>query len=415
MSKLSLSKEKIKVVLLEGVHPLAEKSFRDDGYTNVHYYKGSPEPDELKSLLSDAHILGIRSRTYVNEEILQSCKKLMAIGTFCIGTNQVNLDLAKKKGIPVFNAPFSNTRSVAELVLAEIIFLMRGIPQKNAAAHRGEWQKSAVGSYEIRNKKLGIVGFGHIGSQLGVLAESMGMQVYFYDIEHKLPMGNAKDMESLEQLIQDVDVLSLHVPSTPETKNMIGKKQLQLMKPDSYFINAARGDVVVIEDLIEVLESGHIKGAALDVFPVEPSSNNDPFISDLKKFDQVLLTPHIGGSTQEAQVNIANEVANKLIKYSNNGSTSSAVNFPQVSIPELTDGCSRIMHIHKNQPGVLEKINHVFSSLGINISALHLQTEGEIGYVIMDVNGRDVDSLKMNLKKIDGTIRVRILHGQNES
>ncbi|MCB1585109.1 MAG: phosphoglycerate dehydrogenase [Xanthomonadales bacterium] len=411
MSKLSLSKEKIKVVLLEGVHPLAEELFRKDGYNNVHYLKDSPEPEALKELLSDAHILGIRSRTFLTDEILSACDKLMAIGTFCIGTNQINLEVAKKQGIPVFNAPFSNTRSVAELVLAEIIFLMRGIPQKNAAAHRGEWQKTASNSYEIRNKKLGIVGFGHIGSQLGVLAESMGMQVYFYDIENKLPMGNAKDLESLEQLLSEVDVLSLHVPSTPETHNMIGKKQLQKMKPNSYLINAARGDVVVIEDLIDALESGHIQGAALDVFPEEPGSNQEPFTSELKKFDQVIITPHIGGSTQEAQVNIANEVANKLIKYSNNGSTSSAVNFPQVSLPELVEGRSRIMHIHENKPGVLEKVNHVFSALGMNISALHLQTEGEIGYVILDVNGTDVDDLKNNLEQIDGTVRVRILHG----
>jgi D-3-phosphoglycerate dehydrogenase len=411
MSKLSLSKEKIKVVLLEGVHPLAEETFRKDGYNNIHYLKGSPEPSELKKLLSDAHILGIRSRTFVNEEILNACEKLMAIGTFCIGTNQVNLELARNHGIPVFNAPFSNTRSVAELVLAEIIFLMRGIPQKNAAAHRGQWLKTAEGSFEIRGKKLGIVGFGHIGSQLGVIAESLGMQVYFYDIENKLPMGNAQNTESLNSLLSQIDVLSLHVPSTDATKNMIGKAQLEMMPEGSFLVNAARGDVVVIEDLIAALDSGKIKGAALDVFPKEPSSNSDPFVSKLIEYDQVIITPHIGGSTFEAQVNIANEVTNKLLKYSNNGSTSSAVNFPQVSIPELTVGQSRVMHIHKNKPGVLEKINHIFSSLGMNIASLHLQTSGEIGYVIMDINGADVDDLKSQLKNIDGTIRVRILHG----
>jgi len=411
MSKLSLSKEKIKVVLLEGVHPLAEQIFRKDGYNTIHYLKGTPEPEELKTLLADAHILGIRSRTDVNQDILDACEKLMAIGTFCIGTNQIDLKHARNKGIPVFNAPFSNTRSVAELVLAEIIFLMRGIPQKNAAAHRGQWQKTATSSFEIRGKKLGIVGFGHIGSQLGVIAESLGMKVYFYDIENKLPMGNAKNTESLNELLAKVDVLSLHVPSTTATKNMIGKAQLDKMQEGSYLINAARGDVVIIEDLIEALDSGKIKGAALDVFPQEPSSNKDPFISDIIKYDQVIITPHIGGSTLEAQVNIANEVANKLLKYSNNGTTSSAVNFPQVSMPEIGANHSRVMHIHKNQPGMLEKVNHIFSKHNMNITALHLQTEGEIGYVIMDVDGSEVDDLKTELKAIAGTLRVRVLHG----
>ena len=411
MSKLSLSKEKIKVVLLEGVHPLAEESFRKDGYNNIHYLKGSPEKEDLKELLADAHILGIRSRTFINEEILNACHKLMAIGTFCIGTNQVNLEMARNHGIPVFNAPFSNTRSVAELVLAEIIFLMRGIPQKNAAAHRGQWLKTADNSFEIRGKKLGIVGFGHIGSQLGVIAESLGMKVYFYDIENKLPMGNAQHIETLNELLAKVDVLSLHVPSTPETKNMIAKPQMERMKPGSLLINAARGDVVNIEDLVKQLDNQHIKGAALDVFPEEPSSNQDPFVSELIKYDQVIITPHIGGSTLEAQVNIAKEVSQKLIKYSNNGTTSSAVNFPQVSLPEISKNQSRVMHIHQNKPGMLEKVNHVFSSLGMNIAALHLQTAGEIGYVILDVNNKDVDNLKSQLKEIDGTLRVRILHG----
>ena len=412
MSKLSLSKEKIKVVLLEGVHPLAEETFRKDGYNNITYLKGTPETEELKVILSGAHILGIRSRTNVTQEVLDACDKLMAIGTFCIGTNQINLEYARNKGIPVFNAPFSNTRSVAELVLAEIIFLMRGIPQKNAAAHRGEWQKSATSSFEIRGKKLGIVGFGHIGSQLGVIAESLGMKVYFYDIENKLPMGNAKNTESLNELLAKVDVLSLHVPSTAATNNMIGKEQLDKMREGSYLINAARGDVVIIEDLIDALDSDKIKGAAIDVFPQEPSSNNDPFISKLKEYDQVIITPHIGGSTLEAQVNIANEVANKLMKYSNNGTTSSAVNFPQVSLPEINKTQSRVMHIHKNKPGMLEQVNHIFSKHDMNITALHLQTEGEIGYVIMDVECTEVDDLKTELKSIDGTLRVRVLHGR---
>ncbi len=411
MSKLSLSKDKIKVVLLEGVHPLAEQAFRNDGYDNVHYIKTSPEPETLKTLLADTHILGIRSRTQIDEDILASCTKLMAIGTFCIGTNQINLTSAKSLGIPVFNAPFSNTRSVAELVLAEIIFLMRGIPTKNAAAHRGQWLKTAESSFEIRGKKLGIVGFGHIGSQLSILAESLGMHVFFYDIENKLPLGNAQNTTSLNELLSKVDVLTLHVPATAETENMIGKAQFDLMKPGSYLINASRGNIVVIEDLIAALDSHKIAGAALDVFPEEPSSNEHPFISQLTQYDQVIITPHIGGSTQEAQINIAKEVSQKLIKYSNNGTTSSAVNFPQVSLPEISGEQSRIMHIHTNKPGILEKINHVFASQNMNIAALHLQTSGDIGYVIMDVNCNDVSDVKSQLSSIEGTVRVRVLHG----
>lgn len=411
MSKLSLAKDKIKVVLLEGVHPKAEENFRKDGYNNIHYLKHAPEPNDLKVLLSDAHILGIRSRTQVDKELIDHCEKLMAIGTFCIGTNQIELEYARNKGIPVYNAPFSNTRSVAELVLAEIIFLMRGIPQKNAAAHRGDWQKTAEHSFEIRGKKLGIIGFGHIGSQLSILAESLGMQVYFYDIENKLPLGNAQALEGMNQLLADVDVVTLHVPSTEQTHNMIGKDQMQLMKKGSFLINASRGDVVVIEDLLEKLESNHIAGAALDVFPEEPSSNAEKFKSRLIEFDQVIITPHIGGSTQEAQINIAQEVSQKLMKYSNNGSTSSAVNFPQVSLPALQPEQSRIMHIHKNKPGILEKINHCFASENLNIAALHLQTAGEIGYVIMDVNSKTLGKIKDDLENIEGTIRVRTLHG----
>ncbi|MCF6287861.1 MAG: phosphoglycerate dehydrogenase [Proteobacteria bacterium] len=411
MSRLSLSKEKIKIVLLEGVHPITAELFRKDGYDNIHYFKDSPEPEALKELLADAHILGIRSRTFINQDILNACDKLMAIGTFCIGTNQIDLAMARNIGIPVFNAPFSNTRSVAELVLAEIIFLMRGIPQKNAAAHRGQWLKTADNSFEIRGKKLGIVGFGHIGSQLSVIAESLGMKVYFFDIDNKLPMGNAQTTATLNELLAKVDVLSLHVPATPETSNMIGKAQLELMKPGALLINASRGDVVNIEALVEQLDKQHIKGAALDVFPAEPSSNDDPFISALIKYDQVIITPHIGGSTLEAQVNIANEVTHKLLKYSNNGTTSSAVNFPQVSLPEIKNQQSRVMHIHTNQPGMLEKVNHVFSTHNMNITALHLQTQGEVGYVIMDVDCTDVEDLKTELHAIDGTLRVRVLHG----
>ncbi len=410
MPKLSLSKEKIKIVLLEGIHEQAVRNFNRDGYHNVIRLTGTPPRDELKALLADAHLVGIRSRTRLDAEILDAAKKLIAIGTFCIGTNQVDLEYARQRGIPVFNAPFSNTRSVAELVLAELIFLMRGIPQKNAAAHRGEWIKSAENAFEIRGKKLGIVGFGHIGSQLGILAEALGMQVYYYDIENKLPLGNARAMDSLKELLESVDAVSLHVPATTETCNMIGATEIACMKPGSYLINAARGNVVDIDALTAALDSGHIRGAAIDVFPTEPASNQDEFISPLRRYDQVILTPHIGGSTQEAQLNIANEVSGKLIKYSNNGSTSSAVNFPQVALPALHANQHRIMHIHRNVPGIMEQINRIFSQRGINVAAMHLQTQGDIGYVIMDVNAADTDALRQELAAIDGTIRTRVLH-----
>ncbi|MCX7553816.1 phosphoglycerate dehydrogenase [Marinicella sp. S1101] len=410
MAKLSLSKEKIKVVLLEGVHPDAEKLFKADGYDNIHVYNSTPEDDELQEILKDTHILGIRSRTQLKGQNLATCDKLMAVGTFCIGTNQVDLDQCKIQGIPVFNAPFSNTRSVAELVMGEIILLLRGIPEKNAKAHRGEWFKSAINSNETRGKTLGIVGFGHIGSQLCVLAEAMGMKVKYYDIENKLPLGNSEAMPSLEALLPAVDVLSLHVPDTELTRQMIGAKELALLPQGAFLINAARGHIVVIDDLVDALESQHLNGAALDVYPEEPASNQHPFETPLLNFDNVILTPHIGGSTQEAQFNIANEVADKLIKYSNNGSTSSAVNFPEVSLPALHDDLTRVMHIHQNKPGMLERINHAFSSQDINIAAMYLQTSGDVGYVIMDVNCESSDPIVAQLKDIDGTIRVRVLH-----
>ncbi len=410
MPKLSLSKEKIKIVLLEGIHEQALENFQRDGYSQVVRLPGTPAREDLKTLLADAHLLGIRSRTRLDAEILDAAKKLIAIGAFCIGTNQVDLNCARQKGIPVFNAPFSNTRSVAELVLAELVFLMRGIPQKNAAAHRGEWLKSAENAFEIRGKKLGIVGFGHIGSQLGILAEALGMRVYYHDIENKLPLGNARPVGSLHELLEKVDAVSLHVPATPETENLIGEAEIARMRPGSYLLNAARGNVVDIDALAAALDSGHISGAAIDVFPSEPASNQDEFVSPLRRYDQVILTPHIGGSTQEAQVSIANEVSGKLIKYSNNGSTSSAVNFPQVALPELHADQHRIMHIHRNVPGMMEKINRVFSERGINVAAMHLQTLNDIGYVIMDVASGDAGAIKDALRAIDGTIRVRVLH-----
>lgn len=409
MAKVSLEKDKIKILLLEGVHPSAIEVLQQAGYSNIEYHKGSLSGDELLAAIADAHFVGIRSRTQLTEEVFSAAQKLIAVGCFCIGTNQVELGAAAKRGIPVFNAPFSNTRSVAELVLGEILLLLRGIPEKNAKAHRGEWFKSADQSFEARGKRLGIIGYGHIGTQLGILAENLGMKVYFYDIENKLSLGNATQVPSLTELLNKCDVISLHVPETPETQDMMGAEEFARMKPGSIFINAARGTVVDIDSLCSALESNHIAGAAIDVFPLEPKTNNDPFESPLTKYDNVLLTPHIGGSTQEAQANIGIEVAGKMAKYSDNGSTLSAVGFPEVSLPEHKE-CSRLLHIHENRPGILNQITTIFAEEGINIAAQYLQTGAEIGYVVIDVETERSEEALSKLKLIDGTIRARILH-----
>ncbi|MDH4018391.1 MAG: phosphoglycerate dehydrogenase [Xanthomonadales bacterium] len=405
----SLDKAKIKFLLLEGLHPRAREIIENEGYTNIVEKPGALTPEELKQALKGVHFVGIRSRTQLDTAAINAADRLTAIGCFCIGTNQVELQYAGQAGIPVFNAPFANTRSVAELSLAEIIMLMRGIPQKNAAAHRGEWLKSATGSTEIRGKTLGIVGYGHIGSQLGIIAESMGMRVIFQDIENKLPLGNAEARSSLEALLKEADVVSLHVPDTAETRNLMSASLINSMRKGSYLINAARGTIVDIDALSKALQSGHIAGAAIDVFPREPKSNDDRFESPLVGLDNVLLTPHIGGSTLEAQENIAIEVASKLVRYSDNGTTRSAVNFPQVSLPDhgLT---RRIMHIHHNEPGVLNSINQIFFGNEVNIAAQYLQTEGDIGYVVMDVESDNISALMKDLAEIPATIRTRILH-----
>jgi len=405
----SLDKAKIKFLLLEGIHPRASKIIEEAGYTNIVETPGALTPEGLNKALKGVHFVGIRSRTQLDTAAIDMADRLTAIGCFCIGTNQVNLQKAGQAGVPVFNAPFANTRSVAELALAEIIMLMRGIPQKNAAAHRGEWLKTASGSTEIRGKTLGIVGYGHIGSQLGIVAESMGMRVVFQDVENKLPLGNAEARSSLESLLKAADVVSLHVPDTELTRNLVSAEGIRHMRKGSYLINASRGTVVDIDALSSALKSGHLAGAAIDVFPREPKSNDDRFESPLTGLDNVLLTPHIGGSTLEAQENIAIEVASKLVRYSDNGTTRSAVNFPQVSLPDhgLT---RRIMHIHHNEPGVLKDINQVFFGNEVNIAAQYLQTEGEIGYVVMDVESDDVTTLMKDLAMIPATIRTRILH-----
>jgi D-3-phosphoglycerate dehydrogenase len=412
MPKTSLDKDRIKILLLEGVHESAVEAFRADGYTEIDYHPKSLPPRQLMEAARDAYFIGIRSATRVSADVIAGAHKLTGIGCFCIGTNQVDLEAAQDRGVPVFNAPFSNTRSVAELVLAEIVMLLRGIPHRNAMAHRGKWVKTADGSREVRGKCLGIVGYGHIGTQIGLLAESVGMQVMFYDIEGKLALGNARPVATLDALLQMADVVTLHVPETPLTRGMIGAAELARMKPNAMLINASRGTVVDLDALAEVLRSGQVSGAAIDVFPKEPKGAGDEFVSPLREFDNVLLTPHIGGSTEEAQANIGLEVAGKLIKYSNNGTTLTAVNFPEVSLAEHP-GKHRLLHIHRNQPGVLSAINAIFSEEKINVAGQYLQTNVRIGYVVIDIEMGEREAslhLKRRLDEVAGTIRTRILY-----
>jgi len=407
----SYPRQDIKVLLLEGVSASAVDVFHRAGYSQVELHAKSLPEAELRQRISDAHIVGIRSRTQLTDEMLGHAKRLIAVGCFCIGTNQVDLGAARRAGVPVFNAPYSNTRSVAELVIAEAIMLLRGIPQKNAQCHRGGWSKSASGSYETRDKVLGIVGYGHIGTQVGVLAESLGMRVIFHDIETKLSLGNARAVASLDDLLERSDVVTLHVPETPATQLMIRQEQLARMRAGAMLINASRGSVVDIDALAAALRDGHLAGAAVDVFPVEPKGNDDPFVSPLLGMDNVILTPHIGGSTLEAQDNIGIEVASKLVRYSDNGSTLSAVNFPEVTLPEHPHS-RRLLHIHRNVPGTLSRINELFSAGNINIDAQFLQTDSEVGYVVIDVSADEAQAnqLKSQLAAIPGTLRSRVLY-----
>lgn len=404
----SLDKQKIKFVLFEGVHQSAIETLKNAGYTNIDLLKTALTGDELVSRIKDAHFVGVRSRTQLTREVLSQCPKLVAIGCFCIGTNQVDLGAAQEQGIVVFNAPYSNTRSVAELVIAEAILLLRGIPEKNAACHRGEWLKSAVGSYEIRGKTLGLIGYGSIGSQTSVLAESLGMNVLFFDVVTKLPLGNASQCRSLQDLLSRSDIVSLHVPETTDTQDMMGEEELSHMKPGAILINASRGTVIDIDALSKALAEKRIAGVAIDVFPVEPKGNSEEFVSPLRAFDNVILTPHIGGSTMEAQENIGMEVAEKLVKYSDNGTTLSSVNFPEVALPSHKN-VHRLLHVHTNVPGVLSSINQIFSENNINISGQYLQTREKVGYVVVDVDREYSEIALKQLRNIEGTIRCRVL------
>ena len=411
MHTTSFPREDVRVVLLEGISETAARRFREAGYTQVTTHRGALARPELAEVLAGAHILGIRSRTQLDAELLAGARRLLAVGCFCIGTNQVDLAAAQGLGVPVFNAPYSNTRSVAELVLAEVILLLRRVPEKHMGCQRGEWAKSAVGCREARGKTLGIIGYGHIGTQLGVLAETLGMRVLFYDIEAKLALGNARPCSALEDVLALADVVSLHVPETPLTAGLIGARELALMQRGAALINASRGTVVDIAALAAALQSGHLAGAAVDVFPVEPESNADRFESPLIGLDNVLLTPHVGGSTEEAQESIGLEVAEKLVRYSDNGSTLSAVNFPEVALPPHP-GSRRLLHVHENRPGVLSQVNDCIAASDANIDAQYLQTKGRVGYVVVDfqADAEAAAALRASVARVPGTLRTRVLY-----
>ena len=406
--KTSFPKQDIRVLLLEGLSQTAVDTFRAAGYSQIELHAKSLPEDELKARIAEAHIVGIRSRTHLSAEVLAEAKRLIAIGCFCIGTNQVDLDAAELAGIPVFNAPYSNTRSVAELVIAEAILLLRGIPQKNAECHRGGWSKSAAGSHETRGKTLGIIGYGHIGTQVGVLAEAFGMQVLFHDIEAKLSLGNARAATDLDELLKQSDVVTLHVPETPATKNMFGAAQIARMKPGAHLINASRGTVIDIDALDAALREGHLGGAAVDVFPVEPKGNGEAFVSPLTAHDNVILTPHVGGSTEEAQENIGVEVATKLANFLETGATIGAVNLPEIQ-PNPLEAPARILNIHYNRPGTLSHFNQALAEIGANIVAQQLQTAGDIGYAITDISLVPPAGWAEALMRDDAFIRTRVI------
>lgn len=402
-------KSQERILLLENIHENAVKNLKQSGFSQVERLETALEGDELLEKLKTVDVVGIRSRTQLSQAVLEKSPHLKAIGCFCIGTNQVDVDTARRLGIPVFNAPYSNTRSVAELVICEIISLLRGLTAKNHAVHQGTWPKQARGSYEARGKTLGIIGYGNIGSQLSVLAESLGMKVIYHDIVTKLPLGNATQVDSFEELLEQSDIVSLHVPQLPTTQDMIGAREIYMMKKGALLINAARGHCVVIDDLSEALKAKHLGGAALDVFPSEPKSNEEALISPLRGLDNMILTPHIGGSTVEAQANIGLEVAEKITQYIYKGQTINAVNFPEIALPKRDD-VHRLLHIHENHPGVLSAINSLFAENKINIAAQSLLTKEDVGYLVMDVNVGKSEIALEKIRSVSGTIRTRLLY-----
>jgi D-3-phosphoglycerate dehydrogenase len=408
-NKTSYPKDKIKILFLENISDAAIKIFRDAGYTDIKKLGGALTEEQLIDEIKNVHLLGIRSKTQVTEKVLKHAAKLQAIGCFCIGTNQVNLQAATKKGVVVFNAPYSNTRSVAELVIGASIILIRKILDKNNAAHKGFWQKDAKGSYELRGKTLGIIGYGNIGSQVSVLAEALGMKVLFYDTVTKLPLGNAESRKSLKDLVSQADIITLHVPETGQTKNLINKNLIKNFKKGSILINYARGEVVDLEALKSALSEGLISGAAIDVFPVEPEKNGDSFTTPLQNIPNVLLTPHVGGSTEEAQYNIGEDVSAKLLQYLEVGATYGSHTVPEINLPSQ-EGTHRILHIHSNVPGVLSEINSSLSEHKINILGQYLKTNDDIGYVVLDIDKKLSKNAVELLKQVKGTLKVRLLY-----
>lgn len=404
----SYPKSRIKVLLLENVHPIAVQLFEQEGF-NVELRKGALDEDELIEAIRDVSILGIRSKTQVTSRVLEQANKLMTIGAFCIGTNQIDLETCREKGIAVFNAPYSNTRSVVEMAIGEIIMLIRNIVPKSNFMHQGIWDKSAKNSFEVRGKKLGLVGYGNIGTQLSVVAEALGMEVYFYDVADKLALGNARKCKTLDELLSTADIISMHTDGRKENKNLISYREFGLMKNGVIFLNLSRGHIVDIPALVDALERGKVIGAGVDVFPYEPKTNNEEFINDLRNQPNVILTPHIGGSTEEAQANIGNFVPGKLLSYINNGSTYGSVNFPELQLPLLNDS-HRLLHIHENVPGILAKINNIFAKHHINIRGQYLKTDEKIGYVITDIAKNYAEEVIGELKNIDRTIKFRLLY-----
>jgi D-3-phosphoglycerate dehydrogenase len=407
MAATSFPKSEIKILLLENIHPVATQAFQEEGF-HVETVKGALSEAELAAKIRDVHVLGLRSKTQVTEKVLDQGRRLLSVGAFCIGTNQIRLAHANKRGVPVFNAPFSNTRSVAEMILAEIVMLSRHLGDRSREVHDGKWKKVAVGSHEVRGHTIGIVGYGHIGSQIGVLAEAFGMRVVFHDIVAKLPMGNNRSMSRLEDVLAAADFVTLHVPETPQTKNMIGAAELAKMKKGACLLNASRGTVVDIGALAAALKSGHIGGAAVDVYPSEPETNSDGFESPLRNLTNVVLTPHIGGSTEEAQEAIGREVSAALIKFINQGATTGTVNFPLVELP-ITRNAHRILNVHRNVPGVLRDINKIVSDFNANIRAQLLATDPDIGYLIMDLDQDVSQDVKKAVAELPTSIRTRIL------